>query len=57
MSTPTPHRIAPPAEHCFVYVESTIPAGVTLDEWRRVPRGRVRRRRRWSSWLIGRIAQ
>jgi hypothetical protein len=55
MPAPTPHRIAPAADHCVAYVECTIPPGLTLDEWRRAPRGTVRRRRGWSNGWLGRV--
>ena len=52
MPATSPHRITPSSAHCFLYESSTVPAGVTLDEWRRAPRGgRPRRRRGVVAWL------
>jgi hypothetical protein len=57
MSTSSPHRISPPAEHCFVYEECTIPPGITLDQWRRAPRdGQAPWRRRLFP-RIGRLVR
>jgi hypothetical protein len=54
----SPPRISPPPEHCFLYEQCTIPPGVTLDEWRRAPRGRRRpARRRPAAWVARVIGQ
>ena len=56
MSATSPHRITLPAEHCFLYESCTVPLGVTLDAWRRAPRGgRQRRRRGVVAWLGRRV--
>jgi hypothetical protein len=36
--TPSPSWTPLTDTYCFAYVECDVPAGVTLDEWRRRPR-------------------
>jgi hypothetical protein len=56
MSATSPYRITLASENCFLYESCTVPPGVTLDAWRRAPRGgRQRRRRQVVAWLARRV--
>jgi hypothetical protein len=53
--TPATAPTAPTFESCFLYEDCTIPAGLTLTEWRREARGPHSARRGFVRSLVNRL--